>query len=416
MGSQDCVAGDSCPDNPGPPSQWHLGATKGNGTNSSITAPPPTAYGIDESCTFNSNDPCAADGKTANSSASIIDSAIGFINRTAALPEEQPFYLNVWLHVSHNLLNPSEAQKNECVAASGRCQCGDLADNQTTCAHQIFWAAQQDADLQIGRLLAYLHDSNLMESTLIAFSTDNGPEEQMVYQAAVGSAGPFRGRKRSLYEGGIRVPFIVSWGGTTPHPRVAPRTVDNTLIGAVDWFPTVAALANVSLAGLEFDGEDMSAAIVRLNDNLVDTPATVVRPPAPRPAKPMLFWEWRFPIGGPCTSGSPQLAVRDGRFKLLRDIADGGRVELYDLSFSRNGSRPDYHEDFNLAALPGAPYQDVIDRLSKAVLEWHSHLPGGPYRKAPPCSAFPYPGLPPASAMATDVEQTGAWEDSDPEP
>jgi N-acetylgalactosamine-6-sulfatase len=172
----------------------------------------------------------------------IIDSAIKFIHKVTAKSTPTPFYLNVWLHISHNRLNPSQAQKDACVKNNVRCACTNPADNQTTCAHQIFWAAQpagrRRADWQVaGHILKEL---DLVESTLVAFSTDNGPEEQLVYQAAVGNTGPFRGRKRSLYEGGIRVPFIVTWGGMSPKSRVAANTVDNTVLGAVDWMPTVA--------------------------------------------------------------------------------------------------------------------------------------------------------------------------------
>ena len=244
--------------------KWHLGAAPG-------IAPPPSAYGIDESCTFNSfNDTCQADGHTSNSSVNIVDSAIDFISRKAAAGT--PFYVNVWLHVSHNLLNPSAAQKAACVANSNACACSGLSDNQTTCAHQIFWAAQQDADAQIGRLWETLRALDLHESTVVSFTTDNGPEDEHVYISAVGSAGPFRGRKRSLYEGGIRVPFIVNWGGGTPHPMVAANTVDNTVLGAVDWFPTALKIAGIpvppTLVGT-LDGVDMSAAIVRLGNATV---------------------------------------------------------------------------------------------------------------------------------------------------
>ena len=49
--------------------------------------------------------------------------------------------------------------------------------------------------------------------THLAFSTDNGPEEPMVFTNGVASANPFRGRKRSLYDGGIRLPFIIAFPG-----------------------------------------------------------------------------------------------------------------------------------------------------------------------------------------------------------
>lgn len=427
--------------------KWHLGS--GNGTlpnGTAASAPVPTEYGIDESCTFNSNDPCQADGKTANSSTMIVDSAIDFINRTRAMQNPPPFYVNLWLHVSHNLLNPSEEQKQLCIKQSQRCDCKDMADNQTTCAHQVFWSAQQDADAQLGRLFDVLGELNLHESTIVVFTTDNGPEEQMVYQAAVGNTGPFRGRKRSLYEGGHRVPFIVSWGGGTPKPSVGSNTVDNTLLGGVDWLPTVAGLLNISLpddlAGL-LDGQDMSEAIFRLNDGastngaLTDSTPRVIRPPFPRTTRPYLFWEWRFPVAGPCESVAPQLAVRGGRYKLLRDIADwkdGGRVELYDLSLFNesftnergeqlvSGDRimdgpkpvPDYHEMQNLATIPGAPYQDVVDRLNSVLMEWFAKQPKQTFDTVNWCSVFPYPGR----SNTTNVLASGMSyvpEDSEPD-
>jgi hypothetical protein len=157
--------------------KWHLGSAPGVGT------PSPIAYGIDESCTFNSIDTCKADGHTANSSTNIVDSAIDFITRKAG----SPFYVNVqcaffdrtlhsrmslvtapcselecnqllcsrastflpvhtvnsvqtlkvWLHVSHNLLNPSAEQKAACVANSAQCACTGLSDNQTTCVQSL---------------------------------------------------------------------------------------------------------------------------------------------------------------------------------------------------------------------------------------------------------------------------------------
>lgn len=242
-------------------------------------------------------------------------------------------------------------------------------------------------------------------------------EDESVYISAVGSAGPFRGRKRSLYEGGIRVPFIVTWGGGTPHPRVAAGTVDNTVLGAVDWLPTVLKLANVSAPSnlSTLDGADMSSAIVRLNSN-----NETVRPPAPR-ATP-LFWEWRFAVAGNCVNSAPQLAVRDGRFKLLRDLAeptDGGRLELYALDYWNTSSTgvggtghqsPDFFEARNLAALPGAPFQADVDRLSAAVKAWQASLPPGPYLLAQPCSAWPFRGYTSQHILATE-----SWQDSAPD-
>ena len=75
------------------------------------------------------------------------------------------------------------------------------------------------------------------DKTLILFSSDNGPEDIHIRNAGhsgVGSAGPFRGRKRSLYEGGVRVPFIVRWPGHVP----AGEIDDTSVVAGCDLLPT----------------------------------------------------------------------------------------------------------------------------------------------------------------------------------
>ena len=148
-------------------------------------------------------------------------------------------------------------------------------------------------------------------ATLILFSTDNGPEDVAVYSNAKGSAGPFRGRKRSLYEGGTRVPSFAVFGGGTPKPTIPSHAVEHTPISASDWLPTVLAIAGVAPpAGLlaNIDGEDMSRVLLRQ--------ATGQRPPVPRTK--MLFWEWRFAVAGTCDNAAPNIAVRDGVWKYMQ--------------------------------------------------------------------------------------------------
>lgn len=69
-------------------------------------------------------------------------------------------------------------------------------------------------DANIGRLRKAVNDLGISERTLIVFLSDNGPEE------GAGSAGPYKGRKRSLYEGGIRVPALWQWKGHFPENRL----------------------------------------------------------------------------------------------------------------------------------------------------------------------------------------------------
>src|SRR5581483_12203474 len=94
----------------------------------------------------------------------------------------------------------------------------------------------------------------LERDTLVLFLSDNGPLPTFNRARTVG----LRGGKLSLYEGGIRVPCIACWPGTVP----AGRTDDTTVLGGVDFVPTLAALAGARLPeGVSFDGEDRSAAL-----------------------------------------------------------------------------------------------------------------------------------------------------------
>jgi len=123
----------------------------------------------------------------------------------------------------------------------------------------------------------------LLKRTVVSFATDNGPEEQRVYSNAQGSQGPFRGRKRSLYEGGTRVPSFVVWGGGTPKPTTPAGAVDHTPLSATDWLPTVLAIAGVPVPAAlaaSFDGEDVS--------HILLDKRTGVRTPTER--SKMLFW------------------------------------------------------------------------------------------------------------------------------
>src|SRR5207248_2570346 len=138
-------------------------------------------------------------------------------------------------------------------------------------AAQVYYTTVTDLDTQVGRLLKELNTLGLAENTLVLFSSDNGPEDIQLRDAGhsgVGSAGPFRGRKRSLYEGGIRVPGIIRWPG-----KVAEGKIDETsVVAGVDWLPSVCKLAGIEIpAGHKLDGEDVSD-IFRGNSRARATP------------------------------------------------------------------------------------------------------------------------------------------------
>src|SRR5256885_15436492 len=73
---------------------------------------------------------------------------------------------------------------------------------------------------------------------------------------AMGYAGELRGGKHGMYEGGVRVPFIIRWPGHVP----AGRVDDKSVISGIDWLPTLCQIVGITLPSIDFDGEDVSAA------------------------------------------------------------------------------------------------------------------------------------------------------------
>jgi len=120
----------------------------------------------------------------------IIDRVIPFIENS--LNEEKPFFSTVWFHTPH-LPVVSDSIHRRIYK--------DLSIEK-----QLYYGTITALDEQIGRLWKKLEDLDIQEETLIFFCSDNGPES-----ATPGSAGIFRERKRSLFEGGVRVPAFAIW-------------------------------------------------------------------------------------------------------------------------------------------------------------------------------------------------------------
>jgi arylsulfatase A-like enzyme len=98
-------------------------------------------------------------------------------------------------------------------------------------------------DWEVGKIMAQLEKLGLEENTIVMFSSDNGPHKEGGRMPAFfKSSGPFRGVKRDLYEGGIRVPFIVKWPGV-----VKPKTTSDHISAFWDILPTMADIAEVDI-------------------------------------------------------------------------------------------------------------------------------------------------------------------------
>jgi len=151
----------------------------------------------------------------------------------------------------------------------------------------------------------------LSENTIIIFTSDNGPAPSF----RGSRSGGFRVAKASLYEDGIRMPFLVSWPGHIPAGKIDDRSVLHT----TDLLPSLAKIAGITLPkNYSGDGLDQS-------ELLLGKPASRNRD---------LYWEYgrndiayNFPKG---RDRSPRLAIRSGDWKLLMD-SDKSRIELYNI-------------------------------------------------------------------------------------
>jgi len=144
---------------------------------------------------------------------------------------DKPFFLYVCFHEPHE---PVESPPG-LVARHG-----NVNPNEAQ-----YYANVENVDLAVGRLLKKLDDLNVAENTLVVFTSDNGPETLNRYKGgsrSYGSVGIFRGRKLHLYEGGIRVPWIIRWNGKVPPGQTSPVPISN-----LDILPTLCALAKVDL-------------------------------------------------------------------------------------------------------------------------------------------------------------------------
>jgi N-acetylgalactosamine-6-sulfatase len=331
--------------------KWHMGDVSG--------APSPGDYGIDEHRTVVSvrgaptwEDANAPDAKP-KSTTQIVDETIGFITAN----RDKPFYVNVWTRLPHAPLNPTAEQLKPYANLVPDPKLPYLG------AMQFYLASVTDIDTQVGRLLAEIRALGLEKNTLVAFSSDNGPEfieTRSNRHCGAGSSGPFRGHKRSLYEGGVRVPFIVRW----PDGGVPAGRVSDAVLAAVDWVPTIC-----SLAGIQPPAE-----ATRDGENVPD-----ILSGARRERRKPLFWEWRFPITGHVISRSPMAAIRDGKWKLFMN-PDRSRVELYDIP-------ADPSEMLNVAAQHPAE----VERLAKQLAQWQAVLPKGPVDPRAGQADYPWP-------------------------
>jgi arylsulfatase A-like enzyme len=120
----------------------------------------------------------------------------------------------------------------------------------------LYAAFMTSLDDKIGDLLQKVNALGLTNNTIIIFQSDNGYSTEERAHFGGGSAGIYRGAKASLFEGGIRVPSIISWPGKIPKGQVRNQFAVNT-----DWFPTLAEYCNIKLPRNDLDGKSLVSVI-----------------------------------------------------------------------------------------------------------------------------------------------------------
>ncbi len=313
--------------------KWHLGGGR------DVLNPPKFAdYGFDEHAgTWESPEPhpdiTATNWiwspqdkvKRWDRTAFFFDKTIDFLKRKKG----QPAFVNVWLDDVHTPWVPDEPAQWPPTK-------GDTPDHLKK--------VLVENDRQIGRLLAGIRDLGIDNDTLVIFTSDNGALPTFRGDRSAG----LRGSKLSLYEGGIRLPFIVRWPGKVP----AGRVDESSVVAAVDLLPTFCSLAAAKLPeGFTLDGEDRTGV-------LLGRPDARTKP---------LFWEYgRNDQSFAYAKGrdkSPNVAMRDGNWKLLLS-ADGSGVELYNVVSDRT-------EAMNAAA----DHPEIVKQMSQRALDWRKSLP-----------------------------------------
>jgi N-acetylgalactosamine-6-sulfatase len=313
--------------------KWHLS------NNHVPDAPSPLEYGYDEYSCFN----VSSQFRQMDADSSIYKT-IDFIERK----RDEAFFVNVWLHATHTPHYPKEKYLK---------QYEHLEEQQ-----QVYAAVVSEYDDRIGELFGKLKELGLDEKTLVIFSSDNGPEwtggpgnrlspdastgEGLGSYYSVGETGGLKGRKRSLFAGGVRTPFIVRWPGVVPEGRIDSLTE----IAGVDMLPTFLDLANVELP-VDYlpDGESVLQAFKGKEFK----------------REKEIYWQWKF-SRGESDFFWPDAGIQKDNWKLLVN-KDLGIVEMYNLS-------DDWAEKNNLAAeFPG-----LRDELYKKIEMWESTLPADP--------------------------------------
>ena len=256
------------------------------------------------------------------------EEALGFIREN----RNKPFFLYLPFTVPHAAIQvPEDSLKEYEGAFPETPYTGDKGYLPHPAPRAGYAAMVTRMDREIGRIMSLLKELGIDGSTLIIFSSDNGPTFNGGTDSEFfRSAGPLRGLKTMLYEGGIRVPTIACWPG-----RIKPDGVSDHVSAFWDWLPTFAELLGIR-SGKDTDG--------------ISLLPTLLGNPEKQKNHDYLYWEY-----------SGKQAVRRGEWKAYRTSVDSP-LELYNL-------KDDIAEQHDLAGQRPDVVKEMADIMTAARVE-----------------------------------------------
>ncbi|MCP4787227.1 MAG: sulfatase-like hydrolase/transferase [Fuerstiella sp.] len=333
--------------------KWHIGPGAG-GRKVSERIPPASDYGIDEIKVLES-----LKDRTKGRDDKTFEATIDFIERH----KDGAFYVNVWAHISHfsipsdtvfaekfKDLKVDESLFGPYMKANKFDTCRDEWGVSVDDCMKNYLADVWSLDLAIGRLLKKLDELGLSENTIVVFASDQGPARNTLNTLKANQVGDktranmmgwpkgLRGGKHEMYEGGVRIPFIVRWPGKVP----ADTVNDSSILSGLDFLPTLCRLTGTPYDKEQFEGLDV--ADIWLGED--------------RNHERFLYWKKLYPT------------ALDGEWKYHVNRRDGD--ELYNLVNDTN-------ETTNVIA----KYPQRAASMLKSITAWDESLPS-PSRKATP--------------------------------
>ena len=207
----------------------------------------------------------------------MVDEAAKFMEAN----REKPFFIYWAINLPHYPLQGTEKWRRRYA---------HIKDEK----RRMYAAFISSMDEAIGDLLEEIDALGLRDDTIVVFQSDHGHSVESRTFGGGGDSGPYRGAKFSLFEGGIRVPAMISWPG-----RIPAGEVRGQFAVSVDWLPTLAEYAGVPLPKRKIDGKSL-AGIIKAEDA----------------RSPHGEFHWMS------TGSNPQWAVREGDWKLIGNPRD----------------------------------------------------------------------------------------------